>query len=98
MNDWKSWYVKNIEQIAVTATTITIIGDTIPALTAASPKTSAPSIEREVPLEVGVKASASYNNSNVNINKNDSTRAGNGTPDRWREKLINRFVGSICWS
>ena len=45
--------------MAVTATTITIIGDTIPALTAASPKTSAPNIEREAPLDDGVSASPS---------------------------------------
>ena len=56
--------------MAVIATTITIIGDTIPALTAASPKTKAPSIESDVPLLVGVNASASYNNSKVNISIN----------------------------
>ena len=61
-----------MEHIAVIATTITIIGETIPAATAASPSTSAPKIERDVPLVVGVRASASYNNSNVNINKNAS--------------------------
>ena len=78
------------------ATTITIIGDTIPALTAASPKTKAPKIERDAPLTLGVRASASYNNSNVNISKNASTKAGNGTPDLCSEKLISKLVGSIC--
>ena len=98
IEDWKSWKAKNIELIAVIATTITIIGETIPADTAASPKTRAPSIEREVPLVVGVKASASYNNSNVIISKNASIKAGKGTLDLCKEKLINRLVGNICWS
>lgn len=98
INDWKSWYEKNIEHIAVIATTITIIGETIPAETAASPKTRAPSIERDVPLKVGVRASASYSNSNVIIKINNSITAGNGTFDLWREKLISKSVGNICWS
>ena len=59
MNDWKSWSEKNIDDIAVIATTITIIGDIIPALTAASPRPRAPSIERDVPLDDGFSASAS---------------------------------------
>ena len=91
MNDWKSWYEKIIEEIAVIATTITMIGETIPALTAASPKTRAPSIESDAPLAVGVLASASYNNSNVIIKINASIKAGKGTPLLWREKLIKRL-------
>ena len=59
INDWRSWYVNINEQIAVTETTITIIGDTIPALTAASPSTKAPRIESDVPLDEGVSESAS---------------------------------------
>ena len=98
IDDWKSWYEKNIDDIAVIATTITIIGETIPAETAASPKTNAPSIDNEVPLVVGVSASASYNNSKVIISKKASTKAGNGTEDLWSEKLMRRVVGSICWS
>ena len=66
MNDWNSWYEKYIEHIAVIATTITIIGEIIPADTAASPNTSAPSIESDVPLEDGFSASASYSISHCN--------------------------------
>ena len=98
INDWKSWYEKNIEDIAVNATTITIIGETIPAETAASPRTNAPKIERDVPLEVGVKASASYKISKVIIRISNSITAGNGTLDLCNEKLISKSVGSICWS
>ena len=59
MNDWKSWYEKYIELMAVIAITITMIGDIIPAATAASPSTSAPNIERDVPFDDGFNASAS---------------------------------------
>ena len=59
MNDWKSWYEKYIELIAVIAIMITMIGDIIPADTAASPNTNAPNIEREVPFDDGFSASAS---------------------------------------
>lgn len=52
-------YVNSSEQIDVKATTITIIGETSPALTAASPNTRAPKIERDVPLDVGVLESPS---------------------------------------
>ena len=75
-----------------------MIGETIPALTAASPRTKAPKIEREVPLDAGVRASASYKSSNVRISINASISAGNGTLALWSEKFIRRLVGSICWS
>ena len=98
INDWKSWYEKNIELISVIATTITIIGEIIPADTAASPNTSAPNMERDVPLDDGFNASASYNISKVNINISASINAGNGTVYRCVVKFINRLVGNICWS
>lgn len=98
IKDWNSWYEKNMEQSAVIATMITIIGEIIPAETAASPKTSAPRIERDVPLEDGFNASASYRSSNVNNNSNASISAGNGTVYLCNVKLTSKLVGSICWS
>jgi hypothetical protein len=95
-NDWNSWYEKNIEHIAVIATTITIIGDIIPADTAASPSTNAPNIDKDVPREEGFNASASYKISNVNINNNASIKAGNGTVYLCKVKVTKRLVGSIC--
>ena len=85
-----------MEQSAVIATIITIIGEIIPADTAASPKTSAPRIERDVPLEDGFNASASYKSSNVNNNSNASISAGNGTVYLCNVKLTSKLVGSIC--
>ena len=43
----------------VRAITIIIIGDTIPALTAASPRISAPTIDKELPAKAGTLKSLS---------------------------------------
>ena len=52
MNDWKSWYEKYIELIAVIAITITMIGDIIPADTAAvKPVVTIPTNEEYVVKE-----------------------------------------------
>ena len=56
-----------------------MIGETIPALTAASPNTIAPKIDSDVPLDDGVNASPSYNISNVDIKSRASIAAGKGT-------------------
>ena len=64
------WKVKPaIEEIAIM---IIIIGDTIPALTAASPKINPPSIEIEEPADVDMRKSASFNISKQMIIKSAS--------------------------
>ena len=79
-----------MELIALIATTITLIGETIPADTAASPKTKAPSIEREVPLELGVNSSPSYKNSNARSKSITSIKAGNGTHGTGKLESVSR--------
>ena len=69
----------NIPLMALIATTIIIIGETIPALTAASPKTSPPKIEMAVPIEEGIRISLSLKISNEIIIKIASIKAGKGT-------------------
>ena len=59
MLPWKSTKMNNKEQMEDIEIIITIIGETNPALTAASPKMRAPSIETDAPLEVGVLESPS---------------------------------------
>ena len=71
---------KGREDIAVIAITIIIIGDTMPADTAASPNINAPTIDRADPLEFGTRYSLSFIISNASIIKNASINAGNGTP------------------
>ena len=67
-------------EIVVIATTIIIIGDTIPALTAASPSIKAPTIESVLPDTLFDLISLSLRISNENIMIIASTKAGNGTP------------------
>ena len=56
-----------IEEIAII---IIIIGETIPALTAASPKISPPRIETALPVVADIRISDSFNISNaIIINK-----------------------------
>ena len=61
---------------------IIIIGETIPADTAASPKTNAPSIETALPYELGKRISLSLNISQINNKIKASTIDGKGTCDR----------------
>ncbi len=61
-------------------TTITIAGETNPACTAASPKTSAPTIEIAEPTARGNRTPASRKISNVISIINASIIAGKGTP------------------
>lgn len=68
------------EEIAEREMTITIIGDTIPAETAASPKTIAPKIEIAVPDKCGIRISLSRNISKTSVSPRASTIAGKGTP------------------
>ena len=74
------------------------MGEINPAFTAASPKTKAPKILKEVPRLFGVLASPSYNSSNVNKRINASIITGNGTLLLCIEKFINKFTGRISGS
>ena len=68
------------EDIAVTEITITIIGETIPADTAASPIIIPPNIEIALPPTLGLLVSLSFRISNASIIRRASTNPGNGTP------------------
>ena len=65
-----------IEEIAIT---IIMIGDTIPALTAASPSINPPNIDTADPAVVDIRKSVSFNISKQTIIKNASIYAGKGT-------------------
>ena len=81
--------------IAVTASTIIITGDTIPALTAASPRIKAPTMDRAEVDTFGILRSLSLNISNDSIISRASKKAGNGTEFLWEAKLIKNSRGSI---
>ena len=66
-------------QIEVIATTIITIGETRPAVTAASPNTSAPTILMAAPATLGDLTSASLNISKMIMNINTSINVGKGT-------------------
>ncbi|CJG70803.1 Uncharacterised protein [Streptococcus pneumoniae] len=69
------------DEMAVKATTITKIGLTIPACTAASPMINPPTMPIAGPIGFGNRSPASLKISiDSSINK-ASIRAGNGTPD-----------------
>ena len=71
--------VNNRADIAVMASIIIIIGDTIPALTAASPRIRAPTIEIADPPMFGIRISPSLKISNDKSINKASKKAGNGT-------------------
>ena len=66
-------------EIEVIAITIIIIGDTIPAFTAASPNIRVPTIDRALDVNVGILKSLSLSISNDIIIINASINAGKGT-------------------
>ena len=68
------------EHIALVAIVINMIGETIPADTAASPSTIAPNIDIADPEKFGILISLSLSTSNIKIIPNASTMAGKGTP------------------
>ena len=74
--------IKISEEIDVIATIMIIIGDTIPALTAASPRIKAPTIERAELAKLGNFKSLSLRISNAIVINNASTKAENGTFSR----------------
>ena len=71
--------VINNADVSVIAITIIIIGDTIPAATAASPNIRAPTIDRELVVKFGSLKSHSFNISNDNTIIIASMNALNGT-------------------
>ena len=79
----------------VIATTIITIGDTIPAETAASPSTSAPTIDTAAPIWFGSLISDSLSISNVTSIIIVSITVGNGTPCLCIAIDINRLSGII---
>ena len=76
----KSISVYKRPHIAVMATIITTIGDIIPAATAASPSTNAPTILMADPIALGILISLSHKISKVVINMITSKAVGKGTP------------------
>ena len=67
------------DSLQCAATTIIIIGEIIPALTAASPSINPPNMDTELPTLFGILISLSLNISKDNIISNASKKAGNGT-------------------
>ncbi|MNS97865.1 hypothetical protein D3C72_1322140 [compost metagenome] len=82
-------------EIAVNETTMTMAADTIPACTAACPRTSAPTIEIAGPIALGIRTPASRITSKVISMTSASSRAGRGVLSRCAAKAINKVVGSI---
>ena len=87
--------VNNNPLTLVIATTIITIGDTIPALTAASPSTNAPTIDTAAPIWFGSLMSDSLSISNVISINVVSITVGNGTPCLCIAIDINKLSGII---
>ena len=71
--------VKSRADTTVMAIMIIMIGETIPALTAASPKTRAPTIDRALVVKVGSLKSHSFNISKDDSINMASKKVGKGT-------------------
>ena len=91
----KSISVKIKLHIDVKATTITVIGETIPASTAACPKTKAPTILMAADILLGLLKSLSLNISKIVVSKIISKVVGKGTPSLWIAKDINNLGNLI---
>ena len=89
--------VNSRADIAVTASIIIIIGDTIPALTAASPRIRAPTTEIADPPIFGIRISLSLNISKDKSINSASKKAGKGTVLLWEAKFIRSSNGNISW-
>ena len=74
--------VNTSPEIAEIAITIIMMGEIIPALTAASPKTKPPRIETAVPIVEAILISLSRRISKETVIKSASTKAGKGTVNR----------------
>ena len=79
----------------VRAIMIIIIGDTIPASTAALPNIRAPTVDIALVVKFGLLRSHSLNISKAVIMRMASMNAGKGTLARWEVKLINNSYGNI---
>ena len=85
------------EAIPVIATIIIKIGLTIPALTAACPKTKAPTIPMVGPIGEGtLKPASRINSKEISIIK-ISTIIGKGTLALEAKIEYSKLVGSISW-
>ena len=89
--------VNNNADSEVMAITIIIIGDTIPASTAALPNIKAPTVDIALVVKFGLLRSLSRNISKEIIIIIASINAGNGTDALWIAKLKSNFWGSIFW-
>ena len=87
--------VKSRALIAVTASTIIITGDTIPAFTAASPKIKAPTIEIAELAKLGSFKSLSLSISKATVIRIASKKAEKGTFSLWAAILTISSVGNI---
>ena len=85
------------DDIDVIAIIIIIIGDTIPASTAAWPSIRAPTIERELVVKFGNLNSLSFSISKDTNIISASVKAEKGTFSLWVAKLINNFNGNKLW-
>ena len=89
--------VKISDEIDVMAITIIMIGDTMPALTAASPKIRAPTMEMAELAKLGSFKSLSLKISNEIIIRIASMNVENGTFSRCDAILTSNCVGNISW-
>ncbi len=76
---------------------IIIIGDIIPAETAASPRINPPSIEMALPVVEDILKSLSLSISKEIIINNASITAGNGTNARWAFSKSKSDIGIASW-
>ena len=79
-------------EIADIAITIIIIGDIIPADTAASPSTKPPNIDTAVPMVDAIRISLSLNISKEMVISSASTKAGKGTVCLCDKKFNNKSI------
>ena len=84
----------HIDDIAIT---MTMIGDTIPADTAASPRTMAPRMLMAFPDTWGILRSLSLRISKIRIIPIASIKVGKGTPFRCWAKFTIRVRGIVSW-
>ena len=84
--------------IEVNATTITVIGETIPASTAAWPSTKAPTILMAADMLFGLLMSLSLSISNIVVSNIISNVVGKGTPSLCMARDINNLSGIVFWS
>ncbi len=82
-------------EMAVMATTITMLGETSPARMDASPITRPPTMLTACPTVLGSRTPASRSTSNIASIKSASATAGKGMPSRAVAMLRSNVVGNI---